>query len=102
MTDHLISPPEASWKERVGTAFIGGCLAGTTSGLRIEGGQHFPSDVIVGGLIGTATGVGVPLVHHYVSRTARRAALPSWRAWKQAILGETVGIVAGLLIAETY
>lgn len=102
ITDHLISRPDANWKERAGSAFVGGFLAGTTSGLRVEGGQHFPSDIIVGGLLGTATGVAVPLVHHYVSRTGRRAPLPSWRAWKQAILGEAIGITAGILVAKTY
>ncbi|TMQ57072.1 MAG: phosphatase PAP2 family protein [Candidatus Eisenbacteria bacterium] len=102
MADHLISRPDASWKERVGSAFVGGFLAGTTAGLRIEAGQHFPSDTIAGGLIGTATGVAVPLVHYYIGPADRRTALPSGRAWRQAILGETVGIAVGILVAETY
>ncbi len=102
MTDHLISRPDASWRERVGGAFVGGFLAGTTAGLRIEAGQHFPSDTIAGGLIGTATGVAVPLVHYYIGPADRRTALPSGRAWRQAILGETVGIAVGILVAETY
>lgn len=102
MADHLISRPHAGWKERVGSAFVGGFLAGTTSGLRIESGQHFPSDAIAGGLIGAVTGVAVPLVHHYIGSAVRPVALPSGRAWRQAILGETVGIAAGLLVAQTY
>lgn len=102
MTDHLISRPNASWEERVGTAFVGGFLAGTTAGLRVEAGQHFPSDTIVAGLLGTGVGITVPLLHHYVGPTARRAPSPSWRAWRQAILGEVLGIAAGVLVAQTY
>jgi membrane-associated phospholipid phosphatase len=102
MTDQLLSRPQSSWQERVGVAGLGGFLAGMTAGLRVEGGQHFPSDVIVGGLIGTASGVSVPLLHHYVSREGKRTPMPSARAWWQAIAGEVVGIGAGVLVAETY
>jgi membrane-associated phospholipid phosphatase len=102
MTDYLISFPEASWRNRASVAFLGGFLAGITSGLRIEGGMHFPTDTMVGGLIGTASGVAVPLVHRYISPDDRQAARPPARAWWQAIGGEAVGIAAGYLAAETY
>ncbi len=102
MTDHLLSRPDASWQQRAGFSFIGGFLAGMTSGLRVEGGQHFPSDAIVGGLIGTASGVAVPLLHHYIGGQARRAAMPSAGAWWQAIGGQVAGIGAGLLAASFY
>jgi len=102
ITDHLISRPDAGWKERTGTALIGGFFASATAGLRVEAGQHFPTDVIVGGLIGTASGVAVPLVHRYIGPAARRAALPTGRAWKQAFLGWSLGIALGILVAKTY
>ena len=36
---------------------------------RVADGRHFPSDVIVGAVMGTATGIAVPLLHarHRVS-----------------------------------
>jgi membrane-associated phospholipid phosphatase len=102
LTDHLISRPAASWQERAAVGFIGGFLAGTTAGLRVEGGQHFPSDTIVGGLIGTVGGVAIPLFHHYIGADGQRSGWPSARAWWQALAGEIAGIGAGVLLAETY
>jgi len=80
MADHLISRPEASWEERAGTSFVGGFLAGMTAAMRIQGGQHFPSDAMVGGLLGTACGIAVPLAHQYVDADGRRMARPILRA----------------------
>jgi len=102
MTDHVLTRPEASWQEQAGTAFVGGFLAGMTAGLRVEGGLHFPSDSIVGGLVGMTSGVAIPLVHRYVSPAGRREPMPPGRAWWRAILGEVAGIGAGILAAEAY
>jgi hypothetical protein len=102
VADLLISRPDASWQARVGAGLVGGFLAGATVGLRIEGGQHFPSDAVAGGLIGTAAGIGVPLIHHHVDSAGQRAALPSGRAWRDAFLGEAIGITLGVLVAKTY
>ncbi len=102
ITDHLISRPDAGWKERAGSALVGGFLASATASLRVEAGQHFPTDVMAGGLIGTATGVAVPLVHRYIGPAAKRAALPTGRAWKQAFLGWSLGIALGILVAKSY
>jgi membrane-associated phospholipid phosphatase len=56
---------------KVGTfCASGGFLASATVSLRVDSGQHFPTDVMVDGLIGTATGVAVPLVHDYVGPAA--------------------------------
>lgn len=38
-----------------------GAIAASTGVLRIRGGQHFPTDVLVGAAIGTAAGVGITL-----------------------------------------
>jgi membrane-associated phospholipid phosphatase len=36
--------------------------------MRVRAGQHFYSDVIVGGFIGTTLGVVVPILNHYLAR----------------------------------
>ena len=35
--------------------------------MRVMGDMHYASDVIVGALVGTSVGLGVPLLHHYSS-----------------------------------
>jgi membrane-associated phospholipid phosphatase len=95
VTDHLLTRPAASWQERVAISAVGGFLAGATATLRVEGGQHFPTDTFVGGLIGTASGVTVPLLHHYATPDGRRAPRPSGRAWWQAIGGFVGGMALG-------
>lgn len=42
---------------------------------RIQGGKHFPSDVVFGGLLGAAAGVLVPQLHHRL-RSGRLSVLP--------------------------
>ena len=61
-TDNLLSRPDAGTKEHVAIATIGGLLAGFTSNLRNQADQHFPSDMLVGSLIGTASGVSIPFI----------------------------------------
>jgi membrane-associated phospholipid phosphatase len=100
VTDHLLTRPTASWRERVAISAVGGFLAGATATLRVEGGQHFPTDTFVGGLIGTASGVTVPLLHHYVTPDGRRAPKPSRRAWWQAIGGFVGGVALGYVAGE--
>lgn len=102
MTDHLLTRPDASWQERVAVSSFGGFLAGMTATLRVRAGQHFPSDAVVGGLIGTASGVLVPLVHDYVGPEGRKVAGPPSRAWWQAIAAELGGIGLGVLAAQLY
>ena len=100
--DHIYSRPHVGWAERVAVPFAGGFLAGMTSGLRVEGGQHFPSDVIVGALIGTATGVAVPVLHQYVGVDGQRSVRPSGREWGRALVGLALGVGGGLLVAQSY
>ena len=40
-----------------------GAIGSSVAWERVAGGSHFLSDVVVGGLIGTATGVFIPLLH---------------------------------------
>jgi membrane-associated phospholipid phosphatase len=42
---------------------VAGVAAGTVGVLRVLAGQHFPSDVIAGALVGTALGLAIPRLH---------------------------------------
>ena len=97
--DHLLSRPTAGWGEHATVGFLGGMLAATTAALRVEAGQHFPSDVFAGSVIGIASGTTVPLLHRYVSGGAK-APLPTRRSLLGAIGGTAVGVGAGLFAAE--
>ena len=94
MTDHLLRRPEASWVERAGVGFLGGALAGATSMLRVEAGQHFPSDVLAGAGIGIVTGVAVPILHR------GRRPLPSSKALLQMMGGAFAGTLLGVMVAQ--
>ena len=98
VTDHVLSRPRASWKEHAAVGFVGGALATYTGWLRVRAGQHFPSDVAAGALIGSACGVGVPLLHRYVI-DEEPAPRPSRRAWLGALGGTLAGTAATLLLA---
>ncbi|MBI3295855.1 MAG: phosphatase PAP2 family protein [Deltaproteobacteria bacterium] len=50
---------------------------GTVVGLaRIAGGNHFPTDVIAGAIVGSAVGIAVPWAHAHGSKEVTIAALP--------------------------
>lgn len=95
MTTHLLQRPEAGWIERAGIGFFGGALAGATSALRVEAGQHFPSDVLVGAGIGIVSGVAIPLLHRGERRVETNALL-------QMIGGGVAGTLVGILLAGVY
>ncbi len=86
MTDHLLTHPNASWKEQAAVGFTMGLLASSTSLLRVEAEQHFPTDVMVGAAIGMAGGVLVPLSHRYLSAEGR-APMPPKQSWLASFLG---------------
>jgi membrane-associated phospholipid phosphatase len=98
-TDNLLSHPDAGWREHVAVAAVGGLLAGATGELRIKADQHFPTDVLVGGLIGTASGAFIPLLHSYVLPDGRRAQHPAGHAWLETATGYLLG--AGLGVGIT-
>jgi len=95
MTTHLLQRPQASWVERAGVGFLGGVLAGTTSALRVEAGQHFPSDVLVGAGIGIVSGVAVPLLHRGEQQIRTDAVL-------QMVGGGLAGTFLGVMLARRY
>jgi len=94
VTDHLLARPDAPAWERLGIGFAGGLLAGTTAGLRVDAGQHFPSDVLAGSGLGIATGVVVPLLHR------GEAPLPPARAWLESLGGVLGGTLLGVWVAR--
>ncbi len=98
---HLMSRPEAGWFENSAVAFTGAVLATTTSALRIEAGQHFPTDTMVGGLIAVSSGAGVPLLHRWFAGDAR-VPWPSGRAWLHSGLGTVLGVGVGLLLTSAF
>jgi membrane-associated phospholipid phosphatase len=98
-TDNLISQPGAGSTEHVAVAAIGGLLAGLTGNLRVKANQHFPSDIVVGGLIGTASGVTVPLLHSYVFPGGAKAPHPGGHDWLLTAAGYVVGTGAGVGLA---
>jgi membrane-associated phospholipid phosphatase len=98
-TDNLLSQPKAGSTEHVAIAAIGGLLAGLTANLRVKANQHFPSDVLVGGLIGTASGVSVPLLHSYVLPGGGKAPHPGGHDWLVTAAGYVVGTGAGVGLA---
>lgn len=101
VTDHLMSHPDAGWVRNAAVAFGGSLLATTTSALRVEAGQHFPTDTMVGGLIGVASGTSVPLLHRWFLDDGP-APLPSAHAWLQSGAGAVVGIGVGLLLTSAF
>ena len=96
MTDHLLTRPRASWEEQAVVGLAAGALASTASLLRVEAGQHFPTDVVAGSAIGAAGGIVVPLLHRYTSSEGR-APMPSKKSWLASAAGAVVG--TGLVIA---
>ncbi len=95
-TDNLLSQPGAGSTEHVAVAAIGGLLAGLTANLRVKADQHFPSDVLVGGLIGSASGVSVPLLHSYVFPGGGHGPHPGGHAWLVTAAGYLLGTGAGV------
>jgi len=53
--------PASTWREEVGYVSFGAATA--VAWMRVRSGQHFPSDVVAGALIGSAAGWLVPRLH---------------------------------------
>jgi len=60
-TTFSLRHPRSGYRYLVYGAVIAG--GGTTGLLRVLAGKHFPSDVLVGALMGSAVGITVPLLH---------------------------------------
>lgn len=97
--DPWLEAPDAGWKRRAGVACVGAAVAMATGGLRVEAGQHFPTDVAAGAAIGAASGTLVPLLHGYVD-AGRPVPRPSARHWLDRAAGIAAGIGAGALLTE--
>ena len=53
--------PDSVWRILVTVASYS--LAIATAAMRVASGNHFPSDVLTGALLGTLVGVGIPFLH---------------------------------------
>lgn len=77
-----------------GVHFAAGVLAGgfaaATGLLRVESGQHFPTDVAAGSILGAASGAGFALLH-------RDRGMPPAR-WRPGLLGVAAGVGVALLL----
>ncbi len=62
--------PHNRWRYAVWTA--AGALPAVTGFLRIQAGKHFPTDVMVGYVVGAATGYLVPFVHQKLKQRQLR------------------------------
>ncbi len=61
--------PDSKWKPVVWT--VGAIIPAATGYLRVRGGKHFPTDVIVGYAVGAIIGVGIPHIHKKKSKDQR-------------------------------
>jgi len=61
--------PEFRGRTTTLALLYGGALAATivVGEMRVRAGRHFYSDVIAGGLIGTTTGIAIPILNHYLT-----------------------------------
>ena len=96
MTEHLLHRPHAHWFERISVGFLGGALAASTSRLRVEAGQHFPTDVLAGSALGLMSGVTVPLLHR------GRLPLPSGGALLQMSGSALAGTLISILLTSGF
>lgn len=60
--------PDSGWRFVVWPALLS--AAGVQSGLRVASGDHFPSDVIIGALVGVSAGIMIPALHRRQETTA--------------------------------
>jgi hypothetical protein len=69
-------------------------LAATTIGtLRIIGDAHYASDVLIGAAVGTAIGLGLPLLHHYKRAPSEEPTSQTGVAWR--IVPLPTGVAVG-------
>jgi membrane-associated phospholipid phosphatase len=71
---------------------LAGHLAASTSLLRVKAGRHFPTDVVAGAALGTATGVAVALIHQDDETRGLRG-----DAWRAGLMGVGTGMLFALL-----
>jgi membrane-associated phospholipid phosphatase len=90
---YLFSQSSADTTTRTVVWATGLALAGATSNLRVRGGKHFYSDVIIGSVVGAGVGLAVPMLHMRGQPGARSLATSEWIAIAAAP-------IAGALVSQ--
>jgi membrane-associated phospholipid phosphatase len=85
------SRPDLSGSVHFLSGALAGGLATATGILRVDAGMHFPTDVVVGSLLGAATGVGIAALNHSDGDGSEGAAL------RNCLLGAAAGTVIAIL-----
>ena len=67
--------PHSTWIPWVWGGSLG--LASTMATLRISGGKHYPSDVLVGALVGSLFGYSIPWLHRVPNKKKRYSLFPT-------------------------
>jgi membrane-associated phospholipid phosphatase len=88
---YLLSASNANPYARAAAWATGFAVATATSNLRVRAGLHFYSDVILGGLIGSAVGYAVPALH---------AQGKPYAVSRQDLAMAGAGVLAGIAISE--
>lgn len=88
---YLLSASNANPYARAAAWATGFAVATTTSNLRVRAGLHFYSDVILGGLIGSAVGYAVPALH---------AQGKPYAVSRNDLAMAGVGVLAGAMLSE--
>jgi membrane-associated phospholipid phosphatase len=88
------SRPDLSGSVHFLSGVLAGGLATATGVLRVDAGQHFPSDVVAGSVLGAATGLGVA----YLTRGAAPEEGSRGDAIRNCLLGAAAGTVIALLV----
>lgn len=88
---YLLAASDASPYARAAAWATGFAVATATSNLRVRAGLHFYSDVILGGLIGSAVGYAVPALH---------AQGKPYAVSRNDLAMAGVGVIAGAVISD--
>lgn len=75
--------PDSDWSPYIWAGSLG--IAGVVAWLRVEAGEHFPTDAITGAAVGAAIGWLVPALHRTADTAWSSAALPQRSGFSFAV-----------------
>lgn len=86
--------PDLGWKTQAANGMVAGGLATATGILRVESTQHFPTDVLVGSLVGVAAGTAAALLDGESTGTAEET--------RSALFAGAGGVGLGIVLALLF